>query len=89
MRVIKYSTEHLVAIEANDQKGVRHYQIFEKEDYNNKKSPKPIALYSKYSFLLADEFPQDAKSYKYFDEMVEVLSVLRPIINSQNDILEK
>ena len=73
MRVIKYTTEHLVSYEAKDQQNQTHHQIFEKEN-----PERPIAIYSSEfdKLHLADEFPQNAREYKYFNEMCEIMQLL-------------
>lgn len=72
MKILKYSTEHLICVREFDQKHQEHYQIFEKEN-----EVKPIAIYIDKSHMkLADEFPIPERTYKYFKEMCEIVSVL-------------
>ena len=73
MRVIKYTTEHLICIEARDMKNQLHHQIFEKE---NKETP--MAVYSPEfgTLQLIESFPKPESDYIYFNEMCEIIKFL-------------
>lgn len=72
MQVLKYSTQNLCCYRCCNDLGQKHYQIFEKEN-----EEKPIAIYvNKKHMKLADEFPQRAQDYKYFNEMCEIVQTL-------------
>ena len=86
MRVIKYTTEHLVSYEAKDLQNQTHHQIFEKEN-----PEKPIAIYSSEfgKLHLAEEFPHNAREYKYFNEMCEVMGFLYSIKPTSTETFEQ
>ena len=86
MRVLKYSTKHLVCFEAKDQQNQKHHQIFEKVN-----DQKPVAIYSVdlNKLHLANEFPQNARQYKYFDEMCEIMTFLHSLKKSPTQSLEQ
>ena len=71
MRIIKYSTEHLICYEQYDEKNQKYYGIY--EIGNNE----PVALYvDKTSIQLNDQIPTDVESYKYFNELSEIVATL-------------
>lgn len=86
MRVLKYSTEHLVCFEAKDQQNQIHHQIYEKVN-----DQKPVAIYSVNlnKLHLANEFPQNAREYKYFDEMCEIMTFLHSLKKFPTQSLEQ
>lgn len=69
MKVLKYSTEHLTCYQANSLLGQEHYQIFEND--------KLIAIYVDINTMhLANDFPVPETSYKYFNELSEIITFL-------------
>ena len=68
MRVVKYSTEHLVCYEVEK----RNY-IYEKEDMEN-----PICIYTnKTTMELSSKVPEGKEeTYKYFFELGEIVQFL-------------
>lgn len=81
MKTLKYSTAHLTCYLAQDLKGQEHYQIFE-----NGKNDKPIAIYIDCNHMqVANEMPKPETSYKYFDEMCEIVSYLYELETIHNE----
>ena len=69
MKILKYSTEHLTCYQSKDILGQEHYQIFEND--------KLIAIYVNINMMhLADDFPTPETSYKYFNELSEIITFL-------------
>lgn len=69
MKVLKYSTKHLTCYQAKSLLGQEHYQIFEND--------KLIAIYVDINTMhLADDSPVPETSYKYFNELSEIITFL-------------
>ena len=72
MRIIKYSTEHLICYEQHDKKNQKYHGIYEIGNNNE-----PVALYvDKNTIYLNDQIPIDVESYKYFSELSEIVATL-------------
>lgn len=67
MKVVKYSTEHLVCYETEN-----GHQIFEKENPNE-----PICIYVNMNVMhLSALIPMPEETYKYFMELGEIIEFL-------------
>lgn len=86
MRVLKYSTEHLVCFETKDQKSQSHHQIFEKE---NQEQPVAIYAHELNKLHLSNSLPLNVREYKYFNEMGEIIRFLYSLPKSPFAEIEK
>lgn len=72
MKLIKFTTQNLVCYHAKDSVGNSHYQIYELDKYD-----KPVCIYVDRSTMhLADELPLDITTYKFFEELKELIELL-------------
>lgn len=72
MKLIKFTTKNLVCYHTKDGVGNEHYQIYELDKYD-----KPICIYvDRKTMHLADELPLDITTYKFFEELKELIDIL-------------
>ena len=72
MKLIKFTTQNLVCYHAKDGVGNSHYQIYELDNYS-----KPICIYvDRNTIHLAEELPENVTTYKFFEELWELINLL-------------
>lgn len=72
MKLIKFTTQNLVCYHTKDSVGNPHYQIYELDKFE-----KPICIYvDRNTMHLAEELPEDVTTYKFFEELGELIEIL-------------
>lgn len=72
MKTVKYSTKNLTCYASKDLQGSEFYQIFENENQDT-----PVAIYVDQNTMhLRQDFPKEEFTYKYFNEMCEIVEWL-------------